>query len=92
MPAHKHTWVWLLPKPSELQISDEERIDYWLAYRLLSDIHVCTGCNKTGHTIKSARGGVRVHIDAKYTLQKAFDLSQKYGFALPISIGDKSNL
>lgn len=84
MPKHKHEWIWLMPKSSELEI--EDKVGYALEIMLgrLPDIHICTICRKTGHTIKSHRGGVRVHYDSAYFYDKAKAIADKYGFILPV--------
>ena len=84
MPSHRHKWVWLVPKVSELQASPDQRVDYWLDYRSLRNIAVCTVCSKTGHQIKSIRGGIRVNVEPNDILQRAQALADKYGFKLPI--------
>lgn len=50
----------------------------------MGDIHICTDCRKTGHTIKSHRGGIRTHHHDTHFYGRAKEIADKYGVVLPI--------
>lgn len=76
MNCKKHQWQLLLPKEG----SQDYRIDRMLAN--MSDIVYCPICGKTGHFIKSHRGGIRTHFDNSYAINKANNLFQRHDMPL----------
>lgn len=84
MAQHRHQWVWLVPKSSEIQI--EDKTGYVLECMLgrLMDITICKVCRKTGHVIKSRWQGIRVHHEPTHYYDKAKAIADKYKFTLKV--------
>jgi hypothetical protein len=76
----KHNWIPMLPNSKEISLADP------LAYAVekfiarMIDVVYCTKCCKSGHHIKSCRGGVRVHYYSDgYFVNKANEVREKFG-------------
>lgn len=76
----KHNWIPILPSYKELSLTDPlaYAADKFLAR--MNDIVYCTKCCKSGHHIKSRRGGVRVHYYSDgYFVNKANVIRERFG-------------
>lgn len=79
----RHNWINALPDSKE--VAEHLKIDYVLEKMLarIGDIFYCNKCGKTGHAIKSHRGGIRVHYHSEgYFVNKANEIREK--FSLPL--------
>ena len=78
----KHNWIRILPTSAEMPA--EQRVDYLIDAFIhggFRDCFYCDKCYKTGHSIKSHRGGIRVHY-TDLILERANEVRRKYD--LPI--------
>ena len=74
----RHNHIPILPKSIEGPDNQNYMIDRMLAN--ISDGVFCTKCGRTGHYIKSYRGGIRWHSkDSTYFLNRGNNIRSTYG-------------
>lgn len=80
-----HNWLPLLPLSEAVSEEPKTRMDYAVAKMLarVSDMFYCDKCKRTGHRIKSHRGGVRVHYYSEgYIIKKANEIREEFNLPL----------
>ena len=80
----KHNWTYLIPSSSAVSTVDSVSYGVDVMLSRVGNILFCAKCCRTGHPIKSNRGGLRLHSpeSTQYFIGKANEIRKNYNLEL----------